>query len=86
MKNMPKGAGPLDLSLQGKIPNVAQTPIERYVPMRGISERVKQAIDSSVVQKGILDSMRAGQKLGAREWYHTEPIRQAWLEELGPGA
>lgn len=77
----PKGEGPLDLSLQGHIPGVEQRPMERYVPPRGVSARMADAMENPNVRDGLEESMRAG--AGVRNWYHTEPIRQEFLQTLG---
>lgn len=78
----PKGTGPMDLSLQGQIPSVEQQPLERYVPPRGVSPRMQDAMNNPAVMAGLEDSMRAG--AGVRDWYHTEPIRQEFIREMGP--
>ena len=78
----PKGTGPLDLSLQGQVPGVEQRPLERYVPARGVSPRMQDALDNPAVMRGLTKSMRAG--AGVRDWYHTEPLRQEFIRQLGP--
>lgn len=78
----PKGEGPLDLTQQAQVPGVEQQPLERYVPPRGISERMQDALQNKKVRKGIQESMEAGR--GVEQWYHTEPVRQAFVEQLGP--
>ncbi len=80
----PKGAGPLDISLQGQIPGVEQRPLERYVPKRGVSPRMMDAMQNPAVLRGVEESMQKG--AGVRDWYHTEPVRQAFVETLGPEA
>lgn len=82
----PKGAGPMDLSTAAMIPDVPQTPIDRWEPPRGISPRMQDAMSNSAVSRGIADSMRKGVELGADKWYHTEPIRRAFVAELGEQA
>lgn len=80
----PKGAGPMDLSTQGQVPDVMQQPLERYVPPRGIPARMVDAMQNPAVRQGLEESMKAG--AGVRDWYHTEPIRQEFLKTLGPEA
>lgn len=80
----PKGAGPLDLSTAGGIPNVEQRALERYTPPRGISPRMQDALANPDVSKGMLESIDKGIGLGADKWYHTEPIRQAFEKAYGP--
>jgi hypothetical protein len=81
---VPKGAGPIDLSTAGQVPNVPQTPIERYVPPRGVSPRLQRALERPDVIRGIEQSVEAGRGLGADKWYHTEPVRRVFLDEFGP--
>jgi hypothetical protein len=81
----PKGAGPLDLSQQNLISNVEQRPLERYEPPRGVSPRLTEALQNPSVVQGVEQSMLQGRDLyGADKWYHTEPLRQAFINELGP--
>jgi len=82
VKQMPSGAGPLNLSGELRS-NVPQVPIPRYVPPRGISPRLQAAMANPAVVNGVRASMRAGIRVGAHRWYHNEPIRQAWIAELG---
>jgi hypothetical protein len=82
VKQMPQGAGPLDLT--GKMrSDVPQVPVPRYDPPRGISPRLQDAMNNPAVVKGIRESMQAGIKMGAHNWYHNDPIRRAWISELG---
>lgn len=83
MKLEPKGAGPMDLSGE----NIIQTPqfaLERYVPPRGVPERMQAALQHPDVIKGVKESVEAGLKLGADKWYHTGAIHRSFLEVLGP--
>lgn len=79
----PKGYGPLDLSLAGKIPDVPQVELPRYVPPRGTSPRMQDALGNNNMINGVAESIDRGLELGADKWYHTEPIRSAWEKELG---
>jgi hypothetical protein len=78
----PKGEGPMDLSLQKQTPDVLQQPLERYVPPRGVSPRMRDALENPAVHEGLAESMRAG--AGVQDWYHTEPVRQEFLKTMGP--
>ena len=82
----PKGAGPMDLSTSAQIPDVPQVPMERWQPPRGVSQRMQDALANREVSTGILGTIDRGIGLGADKWYHTEPVRQAWINELGPVA
>jgi hypothetical protein len=80
----PKGAGPLELG--GDMRSTApQADIQRYQPPRGISPRLQRALENQELRAGVIESIRRGQsEFGADKWYHTEPIRQAFVAELGP--
>jgi hypothetical protein len=78
----PKGQGPMDMSLQKQTPDVLQQPLDRYVPPRGISARMQDALENPAVHEGLADSMRSG--AGVSDWYHTEPVRQEFLKTMGP--
>jgi|SRR5215472_7123515 len=81
--SLPKGAGPLDLSNVAAV-NVPQLALARYVPPRGVSERVQSALQNAEVIAGVRQSIEDGMRLGAHLWYHTEPIRAAFEKEFGP--
>ncbi len=78
-----KGAGPLDLATMAGVPDVPQVPLARYEPPRGISPRLKEALEDKSLIKGIDQSIGQGIEMGADKWYHTEPIRRAFVDELG---
>jgi hypothetical protein len=80
-----RGAGPLDLTGQSEIPNVPQVAIPRRDPPRGVSQRMQDALNMPAVQRGVDESITTGMGLGSgmEKWYHTQPIRSAWLDELG---
>lgn len=79
----PKGAGPLDLSSMAITPEAPQSSLLRYVPPRGVSPRLQRALENPDVIEGVRDSVRRGIEMGADKWYHTEPIRQAFIKEYG---
>jgi hypothetical protein len=78
----PKGAGPMDLSgdLRSDVPQIA---MERTVPPRGVSARLQDALQDPKVERGVSESIQKGIELGADKWYHNEPVRQAFIKELG---
>lgn len=79
-----KGAGPIDLSRPaGPTSQVPQVPLERYVPPRGISARMQAAMENPEVARGVDESIQRGIGMGADRWYHTYPMREAWIDELG---
>ena len=47
---------------------------------------MQDALANREVSTGILGTIDRGIGLGADKWYHTEPVRQAWINELGPVA
>jgi hypothetical protein len=71
-----------DHSQLGQVPNVPQTDLPRYDPPRGPSKRV-QALDDSKVIKKVNRYVDEGLKEGGREWYNAEPLRKAFIDQLG---
>jgi hypothetical protein len=84
IKEMPKGAGPLDLDPANLRMDVRQRDIPRYEPPRGLPPRMQRALENPEVIKGVERSMQQGIKMGAQNWYLNNPIYQAWIKELGP--
>jgi hypothetical protein len=78
----PKGYGPLDLSRIDAI-NTPQFELPRYIPPRGVSPRLQDALNNNNVINGVADSIDRGVAGGMDKWYHTEPIRYAWEQDLG---
>ena len=78
-----KGSGPLDLSSTAGIPETPQEALPRYEPARGISPRLTEALQNKEIERAINKSISAGTELGADKWYHTEPIRRAFVDILG---
>ncbi len=71
------GAGQLlDMHRLAEVPPVPQQPMPRYVPPRGPSARMKDALSSRRVQRGIRDAVERGAEGGGLEWYNTEPLRE----------
>lgn len=80
----PKGAGPIDLSSAGEVPNVPQVELPRYNPPRGVSPRLQEALQNPDVISGVEQSIEAGRAMGADKWYGTEPVRRAFEAQFGP--
>jgi hypothetical protein len=78
-----KGAGPMDMSMSAMTPDVPQVAMDRLVPPRGVSPRLQDALQNQDMVKGVRESIERGIGLGADKWYHNEPVRQAFLKELG---
>ncbi len=72
-----------DLSKLREVPNVPQFNLERYEPARGIPERT-QALASPENVARVNDVVKRGANQGGIEWYNTEPLREAFVGELGP--
>lgn len=71
-----------DLSNLSQVPDVPQTQLERYVPARGVSERA-QALDDPKVIRTVNKYVDQGLKEGGAEWYNAEPLRKAFIDQLG---
>lgn len=72
-----------DYSRLAEVPDVPQFNLERYQPPRGVPEATQQLASKSNINR-INKVVDQGAKMGGLEWYNTEPLRQAFLEELGP--
>jgi hypothetical protein len=80
----PPGVGPVDLSRPVNIDSAPQSELQRVVPARGISARMQRALENPDVETGLRESIARGIEMGADKWYHTQPIRDAFIAELGP--
>ena len=60
LATLPKGHGPLDLSNVAPVPNVPQLELQRYVPPRGVSERMQTALQNPDVIAGVRQSIEQG--------------------------
>ena len=68
-----------DLSL---IPDVDQVPLDRYDPPRGRPKNLDSILTDETADR-LEGYARAGMERGGPEWYNTEPLRKAFVEELG---
>jgi hypothetical protein len=80
------GAGPrigrmFDYSKLAEVPDVPQFDLPREVP-RNIPDRVQALADPANVAR-VNQAVEAGIPLGGPEWYGTQPLRQAFIDELG---
>ena len=48
-----------------------------------MSQRVQDVIANPDVRQQMLDTMRGGQQMGGADWYNADPLRQAFIDELG---
>ena len=70
----------MDLS---QVPDVPQVPLERYEPPRGMPANLNGILVPENAGR-LEDIAKRGEEMGGREWYNLEPLRQAFVEELGP--
>ena len=71
-----------DLSRLREVPDVPQFNLQRYEPPRGVPERTQKLATPENLAR-INEVVRQGEAMGGREWYNTEPLRQAFIGELG---
>ena len=72
----------LDMSA---VPDVPQQAMERYVPPRGMPPNLQGLLTPETASR-LSDYAKAGEQVGGREWYNTEPLRYAFQDILGPEA
>lgn len=72
-----------DYSRLGEIPDVPQTDLPRYVPPRGPSSRLAEAVDNPAVRQGIAAGVDRGVREGGHFWYNNDPLLAAFREHLG---
>jgi len=72
-----------DYSRLNEVPDVPQVPLDRYVPARGTSPRMRDALSNPVVEEGLNATVARGLESGV-PWYNIEPLRQR-AESLGVG-
>ena len=84
LANEPAGVGPIDLARSAGAGSAPQVALERVAPPRGVSPRMQRALENPDVTEGVRGSIQSGVDIGADRWYHTDPIRQAFIQELGP--
>lgn len=72
-------AGPgqlFDYSTLHEVPDVPQFQLDRYVPARGPSARMVDALNDPNVVQGVNDTVRRGIEGGGMDWYNTDQLRQ----------
>jgi hypothetical protein len=72
-----------DYSRLNEVPDVPQVPLDRYVPARGTSPRMRDALSNPVVEEGLNATVARGLESGV-PWYNIEPLRQR-AESIGVG-
>ena len=78
-----KPATLFDYSNIHSVPDVKQFDLPRYEPPRGVSERVENLVKNKRVQNQMLDMIERGKGMNAETFYYNEPLRQAFIDELG---
>lgn len=71
-----------DYSRLRDVPDVPQVNLERYQP-RDVPARTQALADEANVAR-VNEVVKRGAEQGGIEWYNTEPLRQAFINELGP--
>jgi hypothetical protein len=68
---------------EGVQPDMLQTPILRYDPPRGVSPRVADLVVNPNVRQKVIETIDRGIRMGGLDWYNAEPLRLAFIDELG---
>ena len=66
-----------------KVPDVPQFDLPRYAPPRGVPARIGDLTANPDVRQQMLDTIQRGQQMGGADWYNADPLRQAFIDELG---
>lgn len=72
-----------DMSRLHEVPDVPQTDLPRYVPPRGVSQRVQDVTSNPDVRDKALQVIERGKQLGGANWYNADPLRDAFVKQLG---
>jgi hypothetical protein len=72
-----------DLSNLDRVPDVPQKPLERYDPPRGRPSNLDTLLTDETADR-LAGYAAKGEKVGGKSWYNTSPLRDAFIEELGP--
>ena len=73
----------LDYSQQGRVFDDIED-VQRYVPPKGASQRIKKALSKRGLKKKLIAVAQRGAELMPDEWYGTNPLYQKYVELLGP--
>jgi hypothetical protein len=83
------GTGLFDMSRLGEVPDVAQAGLARAAPPpKGYPEYLTKTLTPENLDRMDALARKGVDEMGARKWYNTEPLRDAFTQELGgqPGA
>jgi len=86
VRTLPEGEDVLGLRNYdlSQVPDVPQVDLPRVVPPRGVSARMSDLVSNEDVWREYSDLVRNGRdNLQGREWYNMEPLRHAFVRELG---
>lgn len=72
-----------DNSRLHETPDVPQFDLDRYVPPRGVPERIRALANPANIER-VNEAVRRGAERGGREFYNTEPLREWSIAEFGP--
>ena len=78
-----ESSGLYDMLDMSAVPDVPQQAMERYVPPRGMPPNLQGLLTPETASR-LSDYAKAGEQVGGREWYNTEPLRYAFQDILGP--
>jgi hypothetical protein len=71
-----------DLSRLDEVPDVPQIPLERITPARGLSPKIAPLLTPEAAAR-MEGYANIGKDKGGLGWYNLDPLRQAFMEELG---
>jgi hypothetical protein len=74
-----------DYSKLDRVPDVPQFELPRNNPPRGVPERTVDITSDKGVRQRMLEVIADGQKMGGANWYNADPLREAFVRELGKG-
>jgi hypothetical protein len=72
-----------DLSSLHETPRVDQFDLPRYVPPRGVPDRVAGLLKNKDVIGKMLEVIQSGNRMGGSRWYNAEPLRHEFVNRLG---
>jgi len=81
-----KTKGPVETYTHGElsaVPNVPQFGLERAVPKKGGTPKGLEILDDPATRARMKQYALRGQELGGRAWYNLEPLRKAFVKQLG---
>jgi hypothetical protein len=73
-----------DYSRLSETPPVPQFNLPRVVPPEGVPAATQTLAAPKNIAR-VNEAVRAGEAMGGRDWYNTEPLRQQFVSELGEG-